>query len=161
MAAANTNATQTAAEQVKAATEQATARAAAATRAAAEKANQNAAKMADQTMAQMKASSEKARQGSAEMTDKVLERFEQGGEQFEQNAERIHAFNTAMLESSKAGSRAMVDQYENAAKGMFDLQRQMAGAAQVEWMKHTATAQIQFAEDVTAAWAKATRALIK
>lgn len=164
MAAANTNATnatKAAAEEVKAAASKATTQTAAATKAAADKANANASKMTEETVAQMKAVSEKARQGSAEMTDKALENFEKGSKQFEENAARIQEFNAAMAESSKAGTRAAVDQYETAAKGLFDLQRKLAGSAKSDWVKDAATAQIQFAEDVTAAWAKASRNLLK
>ncbi len=153
MAAANTSATKTAADQVKAATEQ--------VQAAADQATQNAAKIADQAVAQMKASSEKARQNSVEMTEKTIERFEEGGKQFEENAARIQKFNAAITESSKAGTRAVVDQVETASKGLFDLQRKFAGEVKVDWVKETATTQIQFAEDVTKAWAKAARALVK
>jgi hypothetical protein len=54
-----------------------------------------------------------------------------------------------------------VDTYQAAAKNLFDLQRQMVGAAQAAWVRDAATTQIQFAEDVTNAWAKAARALLK
>lgn len=81
--------------------------------------------------------------------------------QFEENAERMREFNANVLATSKSGARVVVDNYEKAAKSMFDLQRQIADSNRVEWVKDVANTQIQFVEDVTAAWTKASRDLLK
>ena len=77
------------------------------------------------------------------------------------NAERLQEINSAVVDSSKTVSRVGVDTYQAAAKNVFDLQRQMVGAARVAWVRDAATTQIQFAEDVTNAWVKAARELLK
>jgi hypothetical protein len=81
--------------------------------------------------------------------------------QLEQGAERVKEFNAGLVESSKSATRVGVDNYEKAAKSVFDLQRQMAGTSQVEWVKSVANTQIQLAEDMTVAWTKAARELLK
>lgn len=86
---------------------------------------------------------------------------EDAAKRFEDNTERLKEFNTAVTESSKAGSRVVIDNYENAAKSFFALQRQVVGSSDVEWVKTTSTTQIQFAEDVADAWLKAARKLLK
>ncbi len=86
---------------------------------------------------------------------------EEATKQFEENAERMKEFNSAVMETSKAGSRVVVDNYEKAAKSFFEMQRQMAGSSQSQWVKDTANTQIQFAEEVAEAWVKAARDLLK
>lgn len=80
---------------------------------------------------------------------------------FEENAERVKAFNSSVVDSSKSGARAIVDSYETAAKNFFEMQRKLAEVNQVEWVKETSKTQIQFAEEVTDAWVKAARDLSK
>lgn len=86
---------------------------------------------------------------------------EEATKSFEQNAERVKEFNSSVADSSKSGVRAIVDSYETAAKNFFDMQRKLADANQVEWLKDTSKTQIQFAEEVTDAWVKAARNLSK
>lgn len=86
---------------------------------------------------------------------------EEATKRFEENTERMKEFNSSVVETSKAGSRVVVDNYEKAAKSFFEMQRQMAGASQSEWVKDTANTQIQFAEEVADAWVKAARDLLK
>lgn len=86
---------------------------------------------------------------------------EEATKRFEENTERVKEFNSAAAESSKAGTRVVVDNYEKAAKSIFEMQRELAGTSQVEWVKNTSNTQIQFAEEVTNAWVKAARQLIK
>ena len=62
---------------------------------------------------------------------------------------------------AKATSRTVVDNSAKAARSLFQFQRQMAGAARAQWTRDAANTQIQFAEDVTEAWAKAARDLLK
>jgi hypothetical protein len=93
--------------------------------------------------------------------DQAKKMTEEATKRMEQNAERMKEFNSSVMESSKAGSRTVVDNYEKAAKSFFEMQRQIAGTSQVEWMKNTANTQIQFSEEVTNAWVKAARDLLK
>lgn len=93
--------------------------------------------------------------------DQAKKMTEEATKRMEQNTERMKEFNSSVMESSKAGSRTVVDNYEKAAKSFFEMQRQIAGTSQVEWMKNTANTQIQFSEEVTDAWVKAARDLLK
>jgi hypothetical protein len=112
-----------------------------------------------------KATADKAAQGAAEVAEEATGRFEENlglvTKTAMVNSERVQEVNSALVESSKAISRTLVDNYARAAKSLFGIQRQLAGTARVEWMKDAATTQIQFAEDVTDAWAKAARELLK
>ncbi|QCU78858.1 hypothetical protein E7744_12510 [Citricoccus sp. SGAir0253] len=117
----------------------------------------NTATAADQAKAatdQAKATADRANQTATKMAEEATRRMEE-------NAERMKEFSSSMVESTKAGSRVAVDNYETAAKSVFEMQRQMAGTSRVEWMKDAAHTQIQFAEDVTNAWVKAARELLK
>lgn len=86
---------------------------------------------------------------------------EEATKRFEENTERMKEFNSSVVETSKAGSRVVVDNYEKAAKSFFEMQRQVAGASQSPWVKDAAQTQIQFAEEVADAWVKAARELLK
>lgn len=88
------------------------------------------------------------------MAQDVAERAGQGREHFQE-------FSAALAETTKAGGRVAVDTYEVAARSVLGLQRDLAGAAQVSWLREAATTQVRFAEDVTEAWTKAARALLK
>ncbi|OYO22696.1 hypothetical protein CGZ93_07555 [Enemella dayhoffiae] len=87
--------------------------------------------------------------------------FADSTKQFEENVQRAKDFNARVLESSKATGRLAVDNYEKAVKSTLDFQRQLAGASQVEWATSVANTQIQLAQDVTDAWTKAARELLK
>jgi hypothetical protein len=161
MAAATTTANKVAAEQAQATAEQV-----------------NAERVKAKTNAEVKANSEQtttdrapqeALERNAEMSEEAIQRFEENFEQnaervtkmAEQNSQRVTAFSSAMMDSSKAGSRVAVDTYAKAAKSLFAMQRQLAGITQIQWVKDAANTQIQFAEDITDAWAKAAHQLLK
>ncbi len=159
---------QTKAEQTKTATEQAI---------------QGAAKVAEKTTDQVEAVAEKALQGAAEVAEETTDQVEavaeqatemagEASERFEVdpgrvtktarvNSARFREVNSVLLESSKAGSRVAVDTYTRAAKSFLQLQRQLVGTVRIQWVQDAATTQIQFADDVTDAWAKAARQLLK
>ncbi|NUL48360.1 hypothetical protein F7P69_24580 [Cellulosimicrobium funkei] len=86
---------------------------------------------------------------------------EEATKRFEENTERVKEFNSAVTETAKSNSRVVIDNYEKAAKSFFQMQRQIAGTSQVEWVKDTSSTQIQFAEEVADAWVKAARQLLK
>jgi hypothetical protein len=86
---------------------------------------------------------------------------EEATKRFEENSQRVREMNAAMADSAKAGSHVMIDNYEKAAKSLFEMQRQFAGISQVEWVKNASHTQINFAEDVTDAWVKAVREMLK
>lgn len=80
---------------------------------------------------------------------------------FEASTKRFEELNVSAFESQKAMTRVSVDTYESAAKNIFEMQRQMVEASPVDWAKDAAKTQIQFAEDVTDAWTRAARKLLK
>lgn len=86
---------------------------------------------------------------------------EEATKNFEENAERVKEFNSVVTETTKSNSRLVVDNYEKAAKSFFDAQRELAKSNQVDWIKDTSATQIQLAEDITSAWVKAARELLK
>lgn len=86
---------------------------------------------------------------------------EEATKHIEENTARAKEFASALTETTKANTRLAVDNYEKAAKSVFDAQRQLAKAGQVEWIKDASTTQITFAEEVSAAWIKAARQLLK
>jgi hypothetical protein len=106
----------------------------------------------------MAAANQNATNAAADNANRMAE---EATKRFEENTERMKEFNSAVAESTKAGSRTVVDNYEKAAKSFFEMQRQIAGTSQNEWMKNTANTQIQFSEEVTNAWVKAARELLK
>ncbi|GAA4284940.1 hypothetical protein GCM10022261_24710 [Brevibacterium daeguense] len=101
-----------------------------------------------------KESADKVTQDAAKMVEEATKRFEE-------STERMKEFTSAMMESSKTSGRVVVDNYETAANSIFSMQREMAGTSQVDWVRDTANTQIQFAEEVTGAWVKAARELLK
>jgi hypothetical protein len=102
-----------------------------------------------------------ANAGAKKMTEDATRMVEEATKRFEENTERMKEFSSAMMESSKSSGRVVVDNYETAAKSFFAMQRELAGTNQVDWIKDTANTQIQFAEEVTEAWVKAARDLMK
>lgn len=95
-----------------------------------------------------------ASQTATQVTEEFTKRFEE-------NVERAKEVNATVTESSKAGGRVLVDNYEKAAKSFFEMQRQLADTSQVEWAKNTTKTQIQFAEEIAGVWVKAARQLLK
>lgn len=80
---------------------------------------------------------------------------------FEENTERLKELAATVTESNKANTLAAIENYEEAAKRFFEAQREIVGANQVEWVKETSATQLQFGEEVSNAWIKAARKLIK
>lgn len=95
-----------------------------------------------------------ANKNAQKITDETTKRLEE-------NAERMKEFASSVAESTKSNSALVIDNYENAAKSFFEAQRELASAQQVDWVKDASATQIQFAEEVTNAWVKAARQLLK
>lgn len=98
---------------------------------------------------------------AANVKETATQMAEEASRQFEESSARVKEFNANIVGNSKASGRLVVDNYEKAAKSVFELQRQLAGSSQVEWVKDVSNTQIQFAEDVTTAWTRAARQLLK
>lgn len=102
-----------------------------------------------------------AKQTAEKLAEETKKLSDDATKRFDENSQRIKEFNSTMAESSKAANRMALDHYETAVKNFFNVQRQLAGASQTDWVKNTADTQIQFGEQVTHAWITAARNLVK
>lgn len=74
---------------------------------------------------------------------------------------RIREFNEKLIETAKASGNVALDSYEKALKSMLDFQKQMANASQVEWLNTLASTQVQFVQDLSDAYTRAARELLR
>lgn len=99
------------------------------------------------------------------MTENVTQNAQKAAQDAMQNMEatvaRIREFNEKIIETSKSSGNVALDSYEKALKSMLDFQMQMANASQVEWLNTIATTQVQFVQDLSDAYTKAARELLK
>lgn len=79
----------------------------------------------------------------------------------EETTERIRGLNEKIIESSKTAGGASLDAYEKALRNMLDFESQVADASQLDWVTAVAKAHTQFVSDVTSAYTKAARELLK
>lgn len=79
----------------------------------------------------------------------------------EETVQRIREFNEKLIESTKASGRVALESYEKALKNMLEFQRSMAGSSQIEWVNTVASTQVQFVQDISEAYTRAARDLIK
>jgi predicted RNA-binding Zn ribbon-like protein len=99
------------------------------------------------------------------MTENVQQNAQKAAQDALQSVEatvaRIREFNEKLIETSKASGNVALDSYEKALKSMLDFQMQMATASQVEWVNTVASTQVQFVQDISDAYTKAARELLK
>ena len=99
------------------------------------------------------------------MTDNVQQNAQKAAQDALQSVEatvaRIREFNEKLIETTKASGNVALDSYEKALKSMLDFQMQMAGASQVEWVNTVASTQVQFVQDLSDAYTRAARELLK
>lgn len=99
------------------------------------------------------------------MTENVQKNAQKAAQDAMQTMEatvgRIREFNEKLIETSKASGNVALDSYEKALKSMLDFQMQMANASQVEWLNTVAATQVQFVQDLSDAYTKAARELLK
>lgn len=74
---------------------------------------------------------------------------------------RIREVNEKLIETAKASGHVALGSYEKALQSMLDFQKQMANASQVEWLNTLATTQVQFVQDLSDAYTRAARELLK
>lgn len=99
------------------------------------------------------------------MTENVQQNAQKAAQDAVQTMEatvaRIREFNEKLIETSKASGNVALDSYEKALKSMLDFQMQMANASQVEWLNTVASTQVQFVQDISDAYTKAARELLR
>jgi hypothetical protein len=76
-------------------------------------------------------------------------------------AQRIRKLNERIIEAGKGAGDATLTSYERALKMIADSIERGPGSSDVEWISNLATAQAKFIRDVTAAWTKAARGVLK
>jgi hypothetical protein len=76
-------------------------------------------------------------------------------------AQRIRKLNERIIEAGRGAGDATLTSYERALKMIADSLERGPGKSDVEWISNLATAQAKFIRDVTEAWTKAARDVLK
>jgi hypothetical protein len=79
----------------------------------------------------------------------------------EETTERIRTLNEKIIESAKSTGGTTLDAYEKALSNMLDFENKVAGASQIDWISSLAKAHTDFVSDVTGAYTKAARDMLK
>jgi|ERR1022692_164424 hypothetical protein len=80
---------------------------------------------------------------------------------FEDAAKRIRDLNERLIESSKAAGLTTLDAYEKALQNLVDFEQKVAGASHLDWVSAIAATYATFVQDVSSAYTKAARDLLK
>lgn len=76
-------------------------------------------------------------------------------------AERLRKLNERIIEAGKSAGEGALTNYEKALKTIAGTLERGPGSSDIEWISNLATAQAKFIRDVTEAWTKAARDMIK
>ena len=76
-------------------------------------------------------------------------------------AQRLRKLNERIIEAGKTAGEGALTNYEKALKTIAGTLERGPGSSDVEWISSLATAQANFIRDVTAAWTKAARDMLK
>ena len=76
-------------------------------------------------------------------------------------AQRIRKLNERIIEDGKKAGEATLTSYEKVLKSIASSIERGPGSSDVEWISNLATVQAKFLRDVTEAWTKAARSMIK
>jgi len=80
---------------------------------------------------------------------------------FEDAAKRIRELNERIIESSKAAGLTTLDAYEKALNSLVEFEQKVADASQLDWVSALASTYASFVQDVSTAYTKAARDLLK
>jgi hypothetical protein len=80
---------------------------------------------------------------------------------FEAAAQRVRKLNERIIDAGKNAGEGALDNYEKALKTIASTLERGPGSSDIEWISSLATAQAKFIRDVTAAWTKAARDMLK
>jgi hypothetical protein len=83
------------------------------------------------------------------------------GAAFEDGAKRIRELNERIIESSKSAGLTTLDAYEKALKSLVEFEQKVADASQLDWVSALASTYASFVQDVSTAYTKAARDLLK
>ena len=95
------------------------------------------------------------------MTENTQRAAQEAMQTAEATIARIREFNEKLIETVKASGNVALDSYEKALRSMLDFQKEMANASQVEWLNTLASTQVQFVQDLSDAYTKAARELLR
>ncbi len=73
----------------------------------------------------------------------------------------MRKLNERIIEAGKTAGEGALTNYEKALKTMAATLERGPGSSDVEWISSLATAQARFIRDVTMAWTKAARDMLK
>jgi hypothetical protein len=76
-------------------------------------------------------------------------------------AERVRKLNERIIDAGKGAGEATLTSYEKALKMIAGTLERGPGSSDIEWISGLATAQAKFIRDVTEAWTKAARGMLK
>jgi predicted RNA-binding Zn ribbon-like protein len=79
----------------------------------------------------------------------------------EQAAQQIRELTERFIESAKTAGNQSLDAYEKSLRSLVEFQEQAAGASQLDWVSSIASAHARFVQDVSAAYVKAAREMLK
>jgi hypothetical protein len=80
---------------------------------------------------------------------------------FEEAAKRIRDLNERVIEQGRKAGLAYLDSYESTLNRLADFEEKVGQAGQIDWITELANAQAAFIRDVTAAYTRAARDLLK
>lgn len=80
---------------------------------------------------------------------------------FEETADRIRDLNDKIIDGAKTGGEAWLDAYEKALTNLLDFERKAAEATSLEWLSAVAKTHTDFVSEMTAAYTRAARELVK
>jgi hypothetical protein len=76
-------------------------------------------------------------------------------------AERVRKLNERIIDAGKGAGEATLTSYEKVLKMIAGTLERGPGSSDIEWISSLATAQAKFIRDVTEAWTKAARGILK
>jgi hypothetical protein len=82
-------------------------------------------------------------------------------ENVEEATKRIRDLNERIIEQGRKAGLAYLDSYESTLKRLADFEETVGQASQIEWITELANAQAAFIRDVTAAYTRAAREMLK
>ena len=75
--------------------------------------------------------------------------------------ERVRKLNEQIIEAGKETGEATLTSYEKALKSIAGAIERGPGSSEIDWISNLATAQAKFIRDLTEAWTKAARSMLK
>ena len=80
---------------------------------------------------------------------------------YDEAANRIRELTERFIEGAKKAGNLTLDTYEKSLQSLVDFEEQAAGASQLEWVQSIAQAHAKFVTDISNAYVKAARDMLK